>query len=420
MNTKGLFKKYYRRVALQGLLKAFLLAAAVGFAADFFAAFVLWFVSPSAKVVLLGAAFTFLGAVLIALPVLYFLFFRPTTQKIAKLIDRLGLEERMITMVEMEQDESYIALLQREDAKEKLKKVSPRQMKFSLSRFTPIALAVSFVLAGAMVTVSALAANGIVRPGYEVFSPPDDEDKDEEEEEKKEYVTIDYLASEGGFVSGEAHQEIEKGKDADPVTATPLEGYVFVVWSDGILTEQRWDWSVMEDLEVEAIFELAPEGTGDGDTGKEGEGTEGEGGEEETEGDGGDEDGGDEGDQDGDGNGEDGSGDGQAPGEGDGQMGQGGPNGEGNTDDTEGNGDGESYGGEDGGGEGHGNTHEGQGAGPGSSPGKNTDNNNIIDGKTDYHDAVDTEKNKQDLAEDDSIPPALKDILDGYFDSLKP
>ncbi len=419
MNTKSLFKKYYRRAALLGLLKALLLSAIAGFIAVFLTAFALWFTHLKLAQILLISGLTFVGVTLLALPFVYFLFLRPTTAAIAKLIDNLGLEERMITMYELENDESYIAMLQREDAQKRLKNVSSKDIKTGkLPRLALIMLAVSFVFGASMVLVSSLASKGVARRGSEVFAPPDDEQDPDEEEEEKEYVNVDYSAGEGGMIEGEMHQRIEKGTDAEPVTATPLEGYVFVVWSDGILTAQRWDWSVMEDLAVEAQFELAPEKEeGDGQSGEEGEdGEDGEGGDEDS--DDGESDGGD---NEGDENGEKGDGEGDGSGEGDGPQGSGGPDGEGNTDDTEGSGGDSDGGDEEGGGPDRGDSHDDDiGSGSGASPGKNTDNNNIIDGKTDYHDAVDTEQNKQDLAEDGSIPPELKDILDGYFDSLNP
>lgn len=416
MDTKSLFKKYYHHIARQGLLKALILSATIGFGVDFVIAFVLWFTHLELIPILVITISVFVGVLAIAVPISYYKLFRPTTAQIASLIDQLGLEERMITMYEMENDESYIAMLQREDATAKLKNVASGDLKLNFPRLTFILLAVAFVCSASMITVSTLASTGNALHGGEIFAPPEEEPDDDEEEETKEYVDVNYVAGEGGFIQGEIYQRIEKGSDAEPVTATPLEGYVFVVWSDGILTAQRWDWSVSEDLTVEAQFEPAPkEETGEGDSGEDGEGEDGDGEYGEDDGDSGKD--GEDGDRDGN-DGEDGDGEGEA-GEGDGSQSQGGPDGPGNGEDSEGSG-GNSDGSEDGGGSDRGDSHTGNSSGSGASPGQNTDNNNIIDGKTDYHDAVDTEKNKQDLADDESIPPELKDILDGYFDSLNP
>lgn len=417
---KKLFRKFSKKIVRQSFLKALLFSATVGFFAVFLTAFFLWFFSISLKALLISLSCVFCGVTLILLPISYFRHFKPTEEKIAWIIDRLGLEERMVTMCERKEDASSVAALQRKDAKERLSRVSKRDVSLRFSRLALILLCVAFLSGASMTTLSALAATGNVRQAGELFTPPQEE---EEEEEQKEYVTVDYLAGEGGIIQGETHQVIEKGEDADPVTATPLDGYAFVVWSDGIMTAQRWDWSIMEDMQVEAQFEPLPKNEGssgsEGEEGEEGEGEgegedgdkqDGEDGEEGKEGD--DKDG----DGDGDSNGEDGEGDGDAPGEGQG------PNGEGEGGNQGGAGEGNG-GGNDGDNPGAGpNKGDGNGssAGPGASPGGNTDNNFVVDGKTDYHDVVDSDKSKEEVSEDDSLPPELKDILDGYFDSLKP
>ncbi|MCH5164703.1 MAG: hypothetical protein J1F36_06790, partial [Clostridiales bacterium] len=123
MGSKKLFDKYYSRLAREAMLKAFIIGFIAGFAVNiviafvtlFFTDFKLWFV------VALGA-----GIIVTAITalLLYFKAFKPTTKKIASRIDSLGLEERLITMTELENDESYIAMRQREDAKAKLNEVN--------------------------------------------------------------------------------------------------------------------------------------------------------------------------------------------------------------------------------------------------------------------------------------------------------
>ena len=44
----------------------------------------------------------------------------------------------------------------------------------------------------------------------------------------------------------------------------------------------------------------------------------------------------------------------------------------------------------------------------------------MIDGKTDYSDAVDYETEKENVENDDTLPPDLKDALSGYLDGMKP
>ena len=193
-------------------------------------------------------------------------------------------------------------------------------------------------------------------------------------------------------MQGETYQRIEKGKDATAVVAVADEGYSFAEWSDGVMTAERWDWNVMDNMTVTAIFlknqtdSSAGEGEGEG----EGEGQgEGEG----------------EGEGSGEGQGE-GEGGGESQGEGDGQGGQGENQGEGNGDGQGGESEGDPEG-------------ELQGGGGASASGQ-LDDNTVIDGKTDYSDAVDYETEKENVENDDTLPPDLKDALSGYLDGMKP
>lgn len=68
--------------------------------------------------------------------------------------------------------------------------------------------------------------------------------------------TLVYLASDGGRVKGEQIQIVDKGEDAETVTAVAKEGYVFVGWSDGVSTAERTDKNVQDDIEVVANFSI--------------------------------------------------------------------------------------------------------------------------------------------------------------------
>ena len=73
--------------------------------------------------------------------------------------------------------------------------------------------------------------------------------------EKIAYVTITYLADEGGTVYGNLIQTVESGKDCTQVYAVAEEGYCFIGWSDGVDTAQRLDTEVIESKTVTAEFE---------------------------------------------------------------------------------------------------------------------------------------------------------------------
>ena len=73
---------------------------------------------------------------------------------------------------------------------------------------------------------------------------------------------VNYLTSGGGSVSGAVNQFVKKGENAQTVTAVPQEGYLFLGWSDGVLTAQRTDSSLAADLTVKACFGPEAEKTG--------------------------------------------------------------------------------------------------------------------------------------------------------------
>ena len=67
--------------------------------------------------------------------------------------------------------------------------------------------------------------------------------------------TLQYLAEEGGTISGKANQQVKYGENAEAVTAIPNDGYYFVKWSDGVTTATRNDTNVTSEITVTAEFE---------------------------------------------------------------------------------------------------------------------------------------------------------------------
>lgn len=366
MEGKRVFEKYYRKLAHEGILKALLFGLIIGFAVNIIVALVLWFTDYKLfwVAIVAGIAVAAVSALL-----LYYKKFRPTASAIARRVDGLGLEERLITMLELENDDSYIALRQREDAKEKLDAFDSKKLRMGIP--AALILAVCFLFAGsvAMTTVTALSAEGIVpKPGEIVdgLIPPSPED----------YATILYVAEEGGFIDGGGEEQVVlKGEDAEPVVAVAEDGYMFVGWDDGLEDAERQELAVTEDLTITAIFEEVSEGDGDG------EGGEGEPGDES---------------QEGDEQGED------QPGEGEEEQGNQGesqdPNGE--DSDSQQQGDPEDAPPQE-------SDDPGQSAGGQSS----TDNNTVRDGNTDIKSEM---QGSEGLEDDDSLPPDLRDVIGDY------
>ncbi|WP_133241452.1 InlB B-repeat-containing protein [Balneicella halophila] len=66
--------------------------------------------------------------------------------------------------------------------------------------------------------------------------------------------TLSYTAGNGGRISGEATQRVEKGESGSTVEAIAGSGYEFVKWSDGSTDNPRKDTNVTSDISVVAVF----------------------------------------------------------------------------------------------------------------------------------------------------------------------
>ena len=67
-------------------------------------------------------------------------------------------------------------------------------------------------------------------------------------------VSLEYIAGEGGSLTGETAQRVLLGADATPVTAVPDPDFAFTGWSDGNQDNPRTDLDVSGDLVVTANF----------------------------------------------------------------------------------------------------------------------------------------------------------------------
>lgn len=254
MSDKQLFDKYYSRLKKEGILKAAIFGIIVGFAVNFGAALVTWFISDF-NGLWLSIGVGLVAGVLTGL-ILYYKVFRPTTKSIARRLDSLGLEERLITMIELEKDPSYIAMRQREDAKQTLQTLDTKSIKFNIAKSTIIAAVIIGVLGLSMTTVSALTELGIIPDADVVFPRP---------VPPIEYISVTYDIDGGGMIEGIQEQVVEKGKNAETVIAIADDGYAFAGWSDGVESPERTDLNVQEEIIVSAQFMLIGDAMEDSD-----------------------------------------------------------------------------------------------------------------------------------------------------------
>lgn len=377
MNLKQMLKKHYLRLVLEGVLKSVLVGLAIGFAANFLTALLGWVFSFGGiwLAIGVGAAAWVIGGVLI-----YFLKFRPTVEETAQRMDRLGLEERMITMLELKQDDSYIATIQREDAKRSISHIDGRKIKIRIPRVAICLAIVAAVLGSSMTTVKGLSDNGEIPSFDEIV----------EDDPFANYIAVTYVVEEGGYIEGETDQLVEPGASTTPVIAVAEDGWMFVGWDDGYSELERFETNVTQGLYFTAIFEQIIESEG----GEAGDGANnGEGGQKA------------EGDQ-----AEDLPSNGGADAESD-QSGAEGSEGDGSGSKGESDG-GQGSSDEQGEGKGDG---KGQGAG-----GKWDDSNTFLDGETYYREWLELYyQNALEVFEaNGEIPPELREFFEAYYDSI--
>lgn len=253
MDAKKQFNKHYGKLLFEAVIKSVLMALVVGFAAAFVSAMALWIIDEG----FWWLSFVAFGVgVAAALPLFFVFKFKPTAMSNARRIDRLGLDERLITMVEFENDDSYIAKAQREDAVARLNEFDPARIKLKIPAKILITLAIVGVFGSGMTTVSGLSAAGLI-PGFNAVVDaitPDEPDV---------YVAVTYIVEEGGYIEGESDQLVLLGTNADPVEAIADDGYAFKGWTDGYKKPFRSDSKVTEEIVLYAVFEEIMDGDGE-------------------------------------------------------------------------------------------------------------------------------------------------------------
>ena len=256
---EDLFKKYRSKVVKEGLLKSLFCGLLIGFLTLTIAGATFWFFGLQHYWIVFVLSAVAFGAS----AVLFYKFkYQPTARKVAKRVDELGLEERIITMQELQNDNSYIARRQREDALSALKTVSANMIKIMISLPLIIGVALS-----ALTSIGVTVIHALVPSGLELLETV-------QEEEDKTYFEIYYEVQEGeGVIEGETYQKVEQGVLTTGVLAIPDDEWMFVSWSDGSEDPYREDIAE-SDITIYAIFEPIEENgmAGEGEGSGEGEG----------------------------------------------------------------------------------------------------------------------------------------------------
>lgn len=255
VTQQQVFEDYFKFFKKEALLKAFLCALAIGLGAIFITAFSCWFTEFNGFWLYPITFAVSFGAVM---PLFYFYVFYPTKKYVAKRLDQVGLEERILTMVEFENQDAYIMQRQREDAMNALKKLNAQFAKISLSAFLIAAPVVAAATGSVMIGVDAASKAGLVQSGYELIGNMN-KDKTTYElvykiPDSQKGCGVLYSASNPNG-SDEITMTVGKGQDGEKIMPVASKGYVFLRWSDGVGDYVRNDTSVQGKIVVTAIFE---------------------------------------------------------------------------------------------------------------------------------------------------------------------
>ena len=128
---KETMNKFRRRLVKNAVLRSLIAAFMIASGVLFVTALASWIFDFKAGIWL--AVGLFVGSFAGGAALFYILKFRPSARDVARSIDSLGLEERIITMMELEGDDSYIAQVQRADAQAALAKADHTLLKIAVS-----------------------------------------------------------------------------------------------------------------------------------------------------------------------------------------------------------------------------------------------------------------------------------------------
>lgn len=211
--SEKLLQKYYLRLKTEGFVKALLWGLAIGFGALTVFGMLFWIMNWGFAWVCLPIWAVVSACASIAL---YYWRFKPTTKSIARRVDDLGLHERILTMTELEGDESYIAQRQREDALASLTTIRADLLKVGVSKQSLITLGAATVFG----VFAFLCASGVVTEFSALHPAPMLTYK----------ITYAVKDGVGGTIEGKAEQTVEVGEYTTGVTAVPEEGWLFFKW----------------------------------------------------------------------------------------------------------------------------------------------------------------------------------------------
>ena len=242
MDIRNLLTTYRKRLAREGWIPSLLCGLICGFALNILCSVIFLFFGIRMFWI---SILVFLAGTAATTPIFYYKKFALNKRQVAARVDALGLEERILTMTQFENDDSYIARRQREDAINALKSVNSSFVKITVSASMVVAYCVTLVLGVGVTTASVLSNKSLITiiQGAET-----------ETGSSTFRLFYDVEDNIGGRIDGELKQTVNDGESGKIVQAVADDGYVFVGWTDGYVDATRIDVEVSRDIVVNAIF----------------------------------------------------------------------------------------------------------------------------------------------------------------------
>ena len=302
--------EFKKKAKKQNIIKAGLCSVAISLLFNIPFLIVFWIMDYKYKFII--CAGIFIIGISVLFPVLYFKKFKYTEIQLAKRIDDLGLEERVLTMIELKDNDSFIAKKQKEDTLNVLKTVEANDLKGKYSKQSFLSI-FSTALASLVIALSLMFPNireTIIAHGepkytievsaeglgfvidyskYEnqslinAVSKKQEQDKidkinNKEIVELKQFptafsnrISVNYRCFEDidatMVLDGANFEDISyriKSDETHILMALPYKGYVFVGWSDGYVSPFREIDNYSTDLialfdEVSSVGENMPD-----------------------------------------------------------------------------------------------------------------------------------------------------------------
>lgn len=320
--------EFKKKAKKQNIIKAGLCSVAISLLFNIPFLIVFWIMDYKYKFII--CAGIFIVGISVLFPVLYFKKFKYTEIQLAKRIDDLGLEERVLTMIELKDNNSFIAKKQKEDTLNVLKTVEANDLKGKYKKQSFLSI-FSTALASLVIALSLMFPNikeiiiAYGEPKYTIevsaeglgfvidyskyenqslinaVSKKQEQDQidkinNKEIVELKQFptafsnrISVNYRCFEDidatMVLDGANFEDISyriKSDETHILMALPYKGYVFIGWSDGCVSPFREIDNYSTDLialfdEVSSVGEDLPDkqkepGDKDGSDGGESDG----------------------------------------------------------------------------------------------------------------------------------------------------